>query len=58
MEEKEILAMGEQQHEEKKPVSKFYDYLFAFFFGVFVGAALLYWVLSPRIMEICNTGLK
>lgn len=58
MEENELLSIIEPQQREKKPDSKFYNYLFAFFFGAFIGAASVYWALSPALIEICNHGTK
>jgi len=58
MEENELLSISELQPREKKPDSKFYNYLFAFFFGAFIGAVSVYWALSPAFIEICNHGTK
>ena len=58
MEENESLSMSERQPREKKPDSKYYNYLFSFFFGVVIGAVSVYLALSPVLIKICNHGTK
>lgn len=57
MEEKEKTTGSEQQPKEKF-WTKISGYVFVFFLGAITGAFVLYWLISPMFIEICNTGSK